>query len=149
MTPTRVRHRRGSRAQVAARLLVLAGALAGLFAMHGLSDHGASSHDMPAAMRPAVMEVSHTGHPADAARSATDDARWAEDAAPGEGSPAMAVAGLCLAVLAGAIIGLLLLHPHRSLFFIRPLAQAFVAARPSGRRDRDPPCLFELAVLRT
>lgn len=149
MTPTRVTHRRGSRAQVAARLLVFAGALAGLFVMHGLSDHGASSHETHAAISRAVTEISHAGHPADAAPSATDAARWAEDGAPGEGSPEMAVAGLCLAVLAGAIIGLLLLGPHRSLFFIRPLAQTFVAARPSGRRDRDPPYLFELAVLRT
>jgi hypothetical protein len=134
---------------VAARLLVFAGALAGLFVMHGLSDHGASSHELHAAMSPAVMETSRAGHPADAAPSATDDAQRADEDAPGEDSPKMAVAGLCLAVLAGAIIGLLLLHPHRSLFFTRPRAHDFVAARPSGRRDRDPPCLFQLAVLRT
>jgi hypothetical protein len=134
---------------MAARLLVFAGVLAGLLVMHGLSDHGASSHEMRAAMSPAVVEISHTGHPAGAARSAEDDAGSADDAAPGEDSPGLAMAGLCLAVLAGTIIGFLLLRPHPILAFVRPLALAFVAARTSGLRDRDPPCLFELSALRT
>lgn len=35
--------------RVAARQVVFVGALLGLFAMHGLGDHGAGSHDMQAA----------------------------------------------------------------------------------------------------
>ena len=130
------------------RLLVIAGALAGLFAMHGLSYHGASSHDMDAPMDPAVMAMSHASHTADDARNATDDA-WTADRAPDEDSPGMAMAGLCLAVLAGAIVCFLLLRAHRSDVFMGRIALAFVPVRPSGRRDRDPPCLFELSVLRT
>ena len=50
-----------------ARLLVVVGALMGLFAMHGLEDHGASSHKINAPMRPPVMAVSHAGHAIDSA----------------------------------------------------------------------------------
>jgi hypothetical protein len=131
-----------------ARLLVLGGALAGLIAMHGLSDHGASSHEMEAPMNPAVTVVSHVGHAADNSRGQAADAATGA-VAPGEHAPGMAMAGLCLAVLAGAVIGLALLRPHRAVVFIRPTALAVSPARPSARRDRDPPCLFQLSVLRT
>ena len=147
MTRKRLAYRRGGRGRLAVRLLVLAGALAGLFAMHGLSDHGASSHDMHAPMNPAVLGTSHAIHAADDPQSATEELTI--DGAAGQGSPGTSIAGLCLAVLAGAIIALLLLSPHRRGVFMGPLALALVSARPTGRRDRDPPCLFELSVLRT
>ena len=130
------------------RLLVLGGALMGIFAMHGLSDHGASSHDMSAPMNPAVTMTKHAGHAAEAALGATDDTLTGS-AAPEEPSSGMAMAGLCLAVLVGAVVGLLLLRPHRAVVFVRPVSLTLVAARPSARRDRDPPCLFQLSVLRT
>ena len=130
------------------RLLVFAAALAGLFAMHGLSDHGTASHDLNASMNPVVTAMAHTGQMADHSREASEAARTT-DGAPGQDSPGMAMAGLCLAVLAGAIVGFMLLRSHRSVVFVRPIVRSFVPARRSGRRDRDPPCLFQLAVLRT
>ena len=149
---TRGTHRRGTHDRTlgwAARLLVFAGALMGLFAMHGLSDHGAASHDMRAAMNPAVTAISHAGHAANAAVGETGDALTGTAEPPGEQSPGMAMAGLCLAVVAGAVIGFLLLRQHRAVVFMPPTPLALVAARPSAPRDRDPPCLFELSVLRT
>lgn len=132
-------------------MFVLAGALAGLFAMHGLASHGASSHDNMPAIPISGTDIS-TGHPdhaSDAIRKALDG-MGATGSEPAEPSAGMALAGLCLAVLAGAIIGLLLLlRPHGIAAVIRPRALALVAAVAPGRRDRDPPCLFELSVLRT
>lgn len=129
-------------------MLVFVGAFAGLFAMHGLSDHGAASHETDGSMNPAVLAISHAGHTADAARNVAGDA-WTVDDAPGDDSPSMAIAGLCVAFLPGAVIGLLLLRPRRIVALMRPLTLVFVPVRPSARRDRDPPCLFELSVLRT
>lgn len=148
MTRNRIAHRRSSRGRMAVRLIVFAAALAGLFVMHGLSDHRSRGHDVNAPMSPAVMAMSHTSQVADEARDKAADA-WTGDGVPGEGSPGMAMAGLCLAVLAGAIIGFLLLRPHRLVVAMRTVAVAFVPQRPAGRRDRDPPCLSELSVLRT
>ena len=138
--------RESSRGQMVLRLLVFAAALAGLFAMHGLGEHGASSHDMNAPMNPAVMAISHTSQMDSA--DATENAN-AADGVPAEGFPGMAMAGLCLAVLAGAVIGLLLLRPPRKVLFLRLICRPFLRTRMPGRRDRDPPGLFELSVLRT
>lgn len=128
------------------RLLVFAAALAGVFAMHGLSEHGASSHDMNAPMNPAAMGISH-GSQMDSTDAA--DSADAADGVPANGSPGMAMAGLCLAVLAGAVLGFLLLRPPRNVVFLRLISRSFVRACMPGRRDRDPPGLFELLVLRT
>lgn len=141
-----LRHNRPGR--LAVRLLVFTAALAGLFAMHGLNDHGASSHDVSAPTSSAVMAMSHTSPVAHEAEDVMEGASIVAET-PGEDLPGMAMAGLCLAVLAGAIIGILLLRPRRRVIFRRPIAQPFVPAEPSGRRDRDPPSLFELSVLRT
>jgi hypothetical protein len=150
MTPQRAPHRRGHCGRLGTRLLVLAGALAGLFAMHGLAAHGASSHDTmpPLAVSATVVSMSDTDHASDATQAAMDG-MGTTGGEPAEPSPGMAMAGLCLAVLAGAIMGLLLLRRHRIAAFIQPPSLAFVAALAPGRRDRDPPCLFELSVLRT
>lgn len=139
--------RRSRHGRMVVRLLVIAAALVGLFAMHGLSDHGAASHDM-APMNPAVTAMGHTGHMMGDSGEATEGARTTAGD-PGEGSPGMAMAGLCLAVLAGAVIAFLALRPHRSVALLMPLAWSFGPARLSGRRDRDPPCVFQLSVLRT
>ena len=138
---------RRSHGRMVVRLLVFAAALVGLFAMHGLSDHGAASHDM-APMNPAVTAMGHTGQMAGDSREATAGAR-ATAGDPGEGSPGMAMAGLCLAVLAGAVMAFLALRPQGSVALLMSLAWSFVPARLSGCRDRDPPCLFQLSVLRT
>ena len=147
MTRRRVPARRCSRGRLAARLLVCVGALAGLFAMHGLNGHGAASHELHAPLGSAVVEGTTTGHAA-AAPSAVGEA-GAVDAAPDQDSADMAMAGLCLAVLVGAVIGLVLRRLHRVAGLWRAPAIALLATRRSGRRDRDPPCQFELCVLRT
>ena len=103
---------------------------------------------MDAPIPRALTTVSHAGHAADAALGDTDAAVTGAPDAHGEHSPGMAMAGLCLAVLAGLVIGLLLLRPER-VVLIRATTRALVAARSPGRRDRDPPCLFQLSVLRT
>lgn len=137
--------------RLAARLVVLVGALFGLFAMHGLGDHGAAPHEMhAAAMAPAIAaaDAPHGGHSSHA--EASDQSPAADSVmAPDSPSPGMWMAGLCLAVLVGALIGFLLARPKRVVVFQWSNAVAFVPARRSGRRDRDPPCLFELSVLRT
>ena len=142
-------NRRGSRGQMVIRLIVFAGALTGLLAMHGLSDHGAAaSHAGHAPSNHTATATVHSNQMATAAHGAAEDVGLTVGESD-EGSPGMAMAGLCLAVLAGAIIGLLLLLPHRGALSVRSVALAFAPAAPSGRRDRDPPCLFELSVLRT
>lgn len=137
--------------RLSARLVVLVGALFGLFAMHGLGDHGASPHEMHAsAMAPAIVDAdpAHGEHSSHA--DARDQSSAADPAAaPDSPSPGMWMAGLCLAVLVGALIGFLLARPQRVVVFTWSNALAFVPARHSGRRDRDPPCLLKLSVLRT
>jgi hypothetical protein len=148
MTRNRLALRRNRRGQLAVRLLVFTAALAGLFVMHGLNDHGASGHDVDAPTDSAVVAMSHTSQMAHDAGDAPEGALTVAGA-PGQDLPGVAMAGLCLAVLAGAIIGFLLLRPQPGVIFWRPIVQPFVPAPPSGRRDRDPPSLFELSVLRT
>lgn len=140
--------------RLTARLVVLIGALFGLFAMHGLGDHGAAPHEMhAAAMAPviAAADPPHGAHAAHASHTGASDELPAKPSAAAPDSPGsgMWMAGLCLAVLVGALIGFLLARPQRVAVFNRSNALAFVPARPSGRRDRDPPCLFALSVLRT
>jgi hypothetical protein len=148
MTRRFASRRHGGRGRLAVRLLVFAGALLGLFAMHGLSDHGASAHQMShATMSPAMVAMAHTDHAA-AAPTPIEDA-VTSGSVPPEDSPGMAMAGLCLAVLAAAVIGFLLLRPNHALDFTRPLHRDFVPTPLAALRDRDPPCLFELSIQRT
>lgn len=120
----------------------------GVFAMHGPSDHGAPSHGMNPPMNPAVMAPTHTGHAVDAALVVAGGTSTGDAASDGHSSD-VAMAGLCVAVLAGAILGFLQLRPLRRVFLGPRIGLPFLAQRPSGRRDRDPPSLFELSVLRT
>ena len=133
---------------MSARLLVLVGALAGLFTLHGLSAHGASSHDVNAAMSAAVLVNGHADDASEVIPIPVEESgtTGSEPTGPSAG---VTMAGLCLAVLGGAISALLLMRPHRIAVFVRPRALAYMRVRLSARRDLDPPCLFELSVLRT
>ena len=85
------------------RLIVFAGALTGLLAMHGLSDHGAAaSHAGHAPSNHTATATVHSNQMATAAHGAAEDVGLTVGESD-EGSPGMAMAGLCLAVLAGAI----------------------------------------------
>lgn len=116
--------------------------------MHGLGDHGTAPHEMhAAAMAPAIAAADplHGAH-----ADANDEVPVKPSAAaPDSPSSGMLMVGLCLAILVGALIGFLLARPLRVVAWTRSNALAFVPARPFGRRDRDPPCLFKLSVLRT
>lgn len=62
---------RSRRVRMAVRLIVPAAALAGLFAMHGMSDHG-SSHFPHAPMGTAEMAMSRASHLADDVSNVTE-----------------------------------------------------------------------------
>lgn len=106
------------------------------------------------ALAPAIA-AAHPGHAEQPAHTDASDPAAASDSAhdsatdSGLPTSSMMVAALCLAVIAGAILWLLLRRPHLVLLYTQPIALIFVAARPTGRRDRDPPCLYQLSVLRT
>jgi len=107
-------------------------ALLGLFAMHGLSDHGTSEH-LGMVGDEQVMAPAH-------ATSVTAD----EPAGHAE----MGIGGLCLAVLVAAVLGFAVVR-LRLMGFLRP------GPPPADRRwsvgagrDRDPPDLVHLSIQR-
>jgi hypothetical protein len=109
------------------RLLVTVAALAGLFAMHGLADHGAASAPLPA------TAVAH------------------HDTAPPDhgGSTGHDMAGLCLALLvmaAGLAAGLL--GARRPLVAAREAPTRWRVLVARAARVRDPPDLHRLSVQR-
>jgi hypothetical protein len=118
-------------------------ALSGLLAMHALGTHGThgtahgSAAPMPqeaALSSPGDMTLGSTSDPAPPAVSTTMTQ-------VGGG-----LLGLCLAVL-GAALALVLLHLRR-----RP-GRTWTLSRPSPmlrpvERERDPPCLLRLSVMR-
>ena len=113
-----------------ARLLVTVAALAGLFAMHGLADHGVPSAPMAAA---ATAAADHgTGHHA-----------------PDPGAPAShGAAEICLALL--GLVFVLVVALLRGGVLLRPSrgTTARWRALASRARFRDPPDLFDLSVQR-
>ncbi|WP_442938350.1 DUF6153 family protein [Nocardioides sp. Soil796] len=133
-----------------AKLLVLVGVLAGLLAMHGLTNHGAAGHEagndgLGASATSMEPGMSHAG-------DASADASLTESPSgdPEKGSRGgMAMVGLCLAVLVGFVIGYVLRRPTHVVLFRVPRALRVAAIPVTATRDRDPPCLFELSVLRT
>jgi hypothetical protein len=147
---SQVRTSREVDGRLAARLVAFVGVLLGLIAMHGLGDRGAVSHELHTAATAPALAAAHPAHAkSEASPEAGDKSPAAASAAaPDSPTPGTWMAGLCLSVLAGAIIGFLLTRPHRRLVFRGSLALDSLVARPSGRLDRDPPCLFELSVMR-
>ncbi len=131
------------------RMLVCAAVLAGLFLMHGMTDHAVAGTEMSLATHPVTLTAgdtpeSHSMH--GSAQAGTAAITVGESG--GEGH-AMALMGLCLAVLAATVAGLLLLGSHRVGRLVRRASPGLTLAIPAARRDRDPPSLFELSILRT
>lgn len=121
------------------RLLLLAGAVAGLFAMHGLGDHGTAHSGAESAHATVAMSAM----PADTHSDARPGTMVSVPG--GVGSGAMT---LCMAVLAGVLFALAGLRAWGRL-------PAKVGARlPAGitfsatARERDPPRLVQLSICR-
>ncbi|WP_309647789.1 DUF6153 family protein [Nocardioides sp.] len=135
------------------RLLVVLAALAGLFAMHGMSEHGMAHHDSSVMSAPATSgEVMAVG----AAEAAADVAAHTQN----RGVDAVAVAGdivgdgadlammLCLAVLAGLV---LLLTRARGLWVglvLRPVVGGADVRLARTAREPVPPDLHVLSIQR-
>ena len=139
------------------RLLVLLAALAGLFAMHGMSDHGTMRHESTGAHKSGVagpeaamaepagaLVHAMTSTPIEASLDAATGV--AAGATPGDSHAAM---GLCLAILAGAA----LLALRRAGLSSYPLASVLSTVDhqrqlPSRARAPDPPDLHALSIQR-
>lgn len=130
-------------------LLLGAFALLGLFAMHGLSSHGAEQHDRnPAASTLAPDHPDHAHPHAEASASPAADRAHTGCSEGHCGGMDGLVLVLCLAVLAAGLavaLFVVLLRPA-VVAAVRPLAAAVTLPRVA--RDRDPPCLFDLSVQR-
>lgn len=146
---TRDRSRGPARVRVSRWLLAL-GALAGLFAMHGLSGHGMAGHAQrveSALLSTASMAADLApAHHAPAEQAAASISTLVSASHPDPGHD-MGPVGLCLAVLLLAVFWLLSSPAGR-------LLRRFSSRRPAARtrvvraRDPDPPDLTQLSILR-
>lgn len=151
-----------------ARLLVLLAALAGLFAMHGMSDHGTMGHDSPETHGPATATAptgAHAGPVAGAHDGAFESAGITTEVVT-EAAGAVAIAaetvaagdaldagmhlamGLCLAILAGAAVLALRRLRTWSYPLTRITRNAGKALLNTRARDPDPPDLHALSIQR-
>ena len=128
-------------------------ALAGLVAMHGMSEHGVTHPDSSA------MSAMTTGVMVGGLEGAADVVGFVEDGEPavvaiggtaadlvGKGADAAMV--LCMAILAGLVLLLTRGHGLWAGLFVRPVAPGVDARIARTARDPDPPDLFALCILR-
>lgn len=154
MTPESASIRRPGRraAPAVARLVLWVGAFAGLFAMHGLNDHGVSheiSHHSSAVVA-ASSDTGHAGHGHLApAVSSPDGGVGRLGLAGQEGPSPEGMASLCLAVLAVAVFLVVAVVVRRPWGVLgrRSASGQPGTATPLGR-ERDPPCLYRLSIQR-
>lgn len=130
---------------LARRVLVTLAALAGLFAMHGMADHGVAS--VPA---PLTATGAHHGAPTGAHGDQHGDQYGDEHGGGGMSGHGMAELCLALLVLAAAGLAAGLLARGRPLLRLLlrrlpPRGQVVVAR---AARFRDPPDLLRLSVQR-
>jgi hypothetical protein len=128
-------------------LVVLMGALAGLFTMHGLSGHGTAHYEFSTAPMDSVM-VAIDRQSFDGSVTSADVGSGAPSVdRQGDNSSHLGMAGLCLAVLAGALLVGLRLRPSRAGRFAGRRGRTDPSGLlPAALRDRDPPCLFWLTI---
>jgi len=123
--------------------------LAGLLAMHGLSTHGTGAHhDLAMAGSERTTQAAHSMQPMPAAAEPPSGSSVALGAPSGSdtGHDPMT---LCLAVMAGALIWLASVLRRRSGWRrLRDDVRRLVGAVSRSGRERDPPCLTRLSVLR-
>jgi len=121
-------------------------ALFGLFAMHGLGDHG-TMHDMGGGVAP--MSVGHHDHTSGQTTSVTlaDVPRALLPDEPG--MDGMGLAGLCVVVLISGVATLLVAIGLRRHAWMERLSAPSPGRRwPATLRDRDPPSLITLSIQR-
>ncbi|MFE6648968.1 DUF6153 family protein [Nocardioides sp. NPDC057772] len=142
---------RGTRLALAA----VAVALFGLLSMHGWGSH-AGAHSMGATPQSpdVMMSAGHDGPHApagiagDDSVSAESGSAAADDLPQGPlGDGGGSFLGLCLAVLTGLILGFALLLVRRNIRILRRLVPTWPNPVRYGR-DRDPPDLLQLCVIR-
>lgn len=134
---------RGTRLALAA----VAVALFGLMSMHGWGSH-VGAHPMGAAPESAgVMVVMDQGGPhASGPVTAADSSAGHQSQIPGD-EEGGGLLGLCLAILTGLVVGIVLTLARRGIRILRNLLPAWPSGSFSGR-DRDPPDLLRLCVIR-
>lgn len=142
---------RGARLALAA----VAVALFGLLSMHGWGSH-AGAHSMGAVPQGTnVMVAAGHGGPHALVEMAGDDSAAAESSGPAAGHQNQVpgddaggdLLGLCLAILTGLILGFALLMARRRIRILRHLLPTWPNPVLYGR-DRDPPDLLQLCVIR-
>ena len=128
-------------------LAAVAVALFGLLSMHGWGTHagGAGAHDMSVMTAGGHQDSQLLAATAGHVESGSTGAHVSSDVpVDGEGGGLL---GLCLAVLSGLILALALFLARRGI----RLPRSLIPARPSPvlyGRDRDPPDLLRLCVIR-
>lgn len=131
----------------AGRLLVLVAALASLFAMHGLSEHGVMHHDM-ASMSSMTTDAMSAVSIAPIEDTAAETLAAAVDASSRaldqDGGMAMA---LCLAILSGLVVLLLRSRGLRTGALLRLVTEPAETMAWTSR-DTDPPDLLVLSIQR-
>lgn len=154
-----VRNRQGITGTPTARyaLVVAVLALFGLLSMHGWGTHAGMHHE--ASHSPthvallhndhtSVLAAPHIGREASDAAAMDADRVSCDDNCGGSGSGSgMGPVGLCLAILGGLLLALGLLLLRRCIPLLRtrlPMARHLILLS----RERDPPDLFRLCVIR-
>lgn len=129
-------------------LVAVAVALFGLLSMHGWGSH-AGAHPMGAAPQgTSVMAAGH-GAPQELTATAGEESVPAgptDRQVPGDDGGG-SILGLCLAILTGLVVGFALLMARRGIRVLRHLVPVWPEAVLYGR-DRDPPDLLQLCVIR-
>ena len=153
MTGLQPRALRRSRLHTAGRLAALLVALLGLFAMHGLADHGSTGHGSMPGMTSqpvtpvAVVDDHAVDHVADSGRA--DSASPAVSSQSGDGHGEMGLLGLCLAIVGALLVfgaGVLLRWSRRLAASLCPAFRQLAAW--ARARDPAPPDLTLLCIQR-
>ncbi len=131
------------------QLLLGAFALLGLFAMHGLGDHGARHGvaDQPVSVAAAASPVAVGGTATRACGghcASPEPGSSTGDSGHGVGPALM----LCLAVLIAVAAAVVTMSPPLGWSIRRATAAATAVRAPRSARDRDPPSLLVLSIQR-